>query len=400
MAATPKCRPGRGWFVQICQDGKRKSKKCPDEATARAVAAEHNRRMAPKDLTVAGPKLFASVAEAWWNAYSGEWADTTRTTRRTGLARLLERIGSRDMRGLDDKAISAVAVSLCPPHTELAAATVRFVGDQLAAVMKFAVDEGILRARPHKRGIRGVFERVAAAKCAPPNTADAWTHDEARALLAMAQEQGAWLYEPLLFALRTGCRIGELVALEWGDVDLDRGLVTFRQSRSAGLRRPKPTKTNKIRTRDLASDVLELLRGMHARRASGAFPRGRWARTHRADPGDHVFLNSVGEPWLAGSLSSIWGKKRSLCPNVKPLKWHCTRHTFASWALDEGWKPSDCAYYIGDTLEVFLGHYAHMIRGKHLDLDFFTQKPSAGDPPRSPALPGTTERRLVLLPPG
>jgi integrase len=40
----------------------------------------------------------------------------------------------------------------------------------------------------------------------------------------------------ILVALRTGMRIGELLAVQWQDVDLVAGRITVRRSRSATTR--------------------------------------------------------------------------------------------------------------------------------------------------------------------
>src|SRR5262249_9064740 len=50
----------------------------------------------------------------------------------------------------------------------------------------------------------------------------------ATALIAAAQ--GTGMYLPLVLALSTGCRRGELAALRWEDIHLDRGELTVARS--------------------------------------------------------------------------------------------------------------------------------------------------------------------------
>jgi integrase len=48
---------------------------------------------------------------------------------------------------------------------------------------------------------------------------------EERRLLAVASP---WLQRLIIAALTTGCRRGELLSLQWGDVDLRRGRLCIR----------------------------------------------------------------------------------------------------------------------------------------------------------------------------
>src|SRR5262249_37744889 len=46
---------------------------------------------------------------------------------------------------------------------------------------------------------------------------------------------------------------------------------------------------------------------------------------------------------------------------IKDLSYHNLRHTFASKCLHRGATPQEVADWLGDTLEVFTRHYAHII---------------------------------------
>lgn len=75
----------------------------------------------------------------------------------------------------------------------------------------------------------------------------ALTDDEAGKVFSAAK--GTQIYLPILVALTTGLRRGELLALRWTDLDLDRGVLSVQQSLEetrAGLRF-KPPKTNRSR---------------------------------------------------------------------------------------------------------------------------------------------------------
>jgi integrase len=69
---------------------------------------------------------------------------------------------------------------------------------------------------------------------------DAWTPDEARALLELGASDFRNVYGVCLFQATTGCRIGEALAMRWSAVDRDRGLSELIQkvSRPRGSTEP------------------------------------------------------------------------------------------------------------------------------------------------------------------
>jgi integrase len=99
--------------------------------------------------------------------------------------------------------------------------------------------------------------------------------------------------------LYSGARLGEALALRWADVDLDRKLVTIRQ-----------TKTEGVRTAVLPDTVVDAL-----------------APLQRA-PGDKVFRLTK-----SGRLYTMLAKAEKAAGVVIPdrLAFHIFRHTWATW---------------------------------------------------------------------
>mgnify|MGYP000863300865 CR=1 FL=1 len=61
-----------------------------------------------------------------------------------------------------------------------------------------------------------------------PERKEVWTAQQARAFLDGTREH--WLHPLWALAVYSGCRIGELVALEWSDLDLEAGSLTIRRA--------------------------------------------------------------------------------------------------------------------------------------------------------------------------
>lgn len=70
--------------------------------------------------------------------------------------------------------------------------------------------------------------------------------DEIRQLLSVSP---AYLNNIIKAAILTGLRKGDLLNLKWGDIDLERGFLTYREQK----------KRNKLKVKELNDDMLALL---------------------------------------------------------------------------------------------------------------------------------------------
>jgi len=73
-------------------------------------------------------------------------------------------------------------------------------------------------------------------------------------------------------AFRTGVRLGELLGLQWGDVDWHGKFI--RVPRSCKLGRLTPTKTGKVRRVDMSDQLLESLKALQVERKREALKSG------------------------------------------------------------------------------------------------------------------------------
>ncbi|MDX9913672.1 MAG: site-specific integrase [Candidatus Moranbacteria bacterium] len=120
--------------------------------------------------------------------------------------------------------------------------------------------------------------------------------------------------EMVLFALKTGLRFGELIALEWGDIDFKNSLATIQKSIARGhLGSPK---SNKIRHVPLLGDVSEAL-------------------SHRSQKNGFVFCREDGKP-LGPVLCLNWLHRACKRAGFRNIGWHTLRHTFASHLAQNG----------------------------------------------------------------
>ena len=174
--------------------------------------------------------------------------------------------------------------------------------------------------------------------------------DEAEAFIAGAAEHQPQWHPFVVVAIRTGLRVGELVALRWReDVDLDRGRLRVQESYNAknGF---MSTKNDKIRELPLTWDAIEALRVQPSRVDSDlVFP---------GEDGE-VLKSSVSNEALAEIAESI---------DMRRITNHPLRHSFASHAVMRGIPIRQVQEWLGHGNIVVTMRYAHLAEGIGDDL--------------------------------
>lgn len=138
----------------------------------------------------------------------------------------------------------------------------------------------------------------------PPREFDFLTEEESIILLNHAD--GMW-YEMILLALRTGMRLGELIALDWSAIDFNVNTLVVRRSMVRNI--IGSPKNNKERFIPLTSDVASIL--IKRKKESG------YVFTYRG-----TFLK---KDYCRTTISKICEKA-----GLRRIGWHKLRHSFAS----------------------------------------------------------------------
>jgi integrase len=183
--------------------------------------------------------------------------------------------------------------------------------------------------------------------------------DHVRMLLEAAR--GSRLEVPVALAAVTGLRRGELLALRWRNVDLDRGSLfvaeALEQTKMHGVRFKAPKSKSSRRTIPLAPETVDMLRTYKSRQDDER-RQARWYVDN-----DLVFCNVDGEPWPPDSFTSLFGKlARGI--GLKGFRFHDLRHSFASLTLADGRPIKEVQTLMGhSTANTTLSVYARTIEG-------------------------------------
>ena len=157
-----------------------------------------------------------------------------------------------------------------------------------------------------------------------------------------------WLQQIIVCAQWTGMRAGEILGLQWSDVDFDGNQITVSRQRDAyGV--DKPTKGKESREIPLFAPLRTMLVSMPSRFQGG-----------------YVFVTENGNPYWYSRVQQAFVAARvaaGVSDDPRPLRMHDLRHAFASVLLRDGKDVAWVSDLLGHkSIQTTLDTYAHVIR--------------------------------------
>lgn len=143
----------------------------------------------------------------------------------------------------------------------------------------------------------------------------------------------------IIVAMKTGLRLGELLALRWDDVDLVAGKLTVRRSVARGkIGTPKNGKTRDV---DLSPETIAVL------------------KAHRHLRGELVFCDLDGKLLTKGACKwPLWTACKKA--GLRRIGWHVLRHTFASHLVMRGQPLKVVQELLGHATIEMTMRYSHL----------------------------------------
>jgi integrase len=181
-------------------------------------------------------------------------------------------------------------------------------------------------------------------------------NDQGAQLLAAAATTR--LYVPIVLAVATGLRRGELLALRWQDIDLKMGVVQVVRSleqTNEGLRFKAPKTNRSRRPVVLPASVIDVLRDHKTRQAEERLLLGQ-------GKGELVFTRVDGRPIAPDTFTSWVARvaKRAGVAHIMPV--HGLRHTHITKLLRANVHPKVASERAGHSSVGFtLDRYSHVI---------------------------------------
>jgi integrase len=170
------------------------------------------------------------------------------------------------------------------------------------------------------------------------------THEEADTLLTELSARSQQLHDMALLALHCGLRAGEIFNLAWGDVDLGRGLLSLRDTKSGKSRMGYMTGEVKTMFEQMGSGgqnelVFKVIR--KALRKKGEM---------RVKQVSNSFDRAITDLGLNAGVTD----------RRQRVVFHTLRHTFASWHVEAGTDLYTVKELMGHGTLAMTERYSHL----------------------------------------
>jgi integrase len=232
----------------------------------------------------------------------------------------------------------------------LSTRTVVYAVRTISAIYNHAIEDGIVAANPALRP--GRFIKTGSRR----EKVDILSPEEGDLLLQTAEEYFSRSYPLLLCAMRTGMRQGELLALEWGDIDWNGNFIEVRRAVWQGITgTPKSGKTRRV---DMSDRLKAVLQQHHIRLKAEALKAGV------AVPA-LVFTSAELTPY--DGVNVLKGFERVLTKaGIRKIRFHDLRHSYASWLIAN----KESVAYVRDQLghssiTITVDLYGHLVPGEN-----------------------------------
>ena len=155
-------------------------------------------------------------------------------------------------------------------------------------------------------------------------------------------------------ALRTGMRQGELIGLQWGDIDFHGGFIEVRRTNFNGhISTPK---SGRVRRVDMSDQLVEVLSDHKRKLTAEAL---RWGR----NVAGWVFPGDEGAPleaWYLRKRFSAFLK----AAGIRQVPFHALRHSFSAALIGLGESLAYVQAQLGHhSIQMTVDNYGHLIPG-------------------------------------
>jgi integrase len=338
------------WYLFIDHQGRRRAKKIGDRQTALDVARAVREKLARGDLGLMDPgqaETFEKFATRWLDAgQNGRKASTQRFYAFNLALHINPSLGARPVAKVS-RADCRDLIASCR-QKGLKLSSLKGVQRTLSAVLSQAVEDQILLANPAFRMGKHLRAGDQQRSAIQP-----LSHVETYDFLKAVSERIPEYYALFLLALRTGMRLGEILAVQWVDIDFAARFIEVRRNLVGG--RVTTTKSTKRRRVDMSLKLTEALRNHQKARKAASLKAGRRLPSW-------VFTNADGKPLDGDNLRHRVFYALLERAKLRQIRFHDLRHTYASLLIQNGESLAYVKEQLGhSSIQVTVDVYGHLV---------------------------------------
>jgi integrase len=343
----------KSYYVYICHNYHRRAKKCSSKWEAERFANDINREIAKGTFNFT-PKQEKTIPT--FGEYGQKWLkDFGATKLKYSTLKGYESILRNHLGGLSDKPLDQITrtdiVDILNAKREagLKPATLKRIKALISGIFSNAIwfDPGKISYNPASQ-----WGRNSPIEADQKFDIDPLNKDEAKLFLDTIQEHFPTYYPFFLCALRTGMRLGELLGLEWRDIDFHGSFIMVRRAYVRGrVTGPKNKKTRKV---IMSKHLWETLNALCP--ASWREAQARWGEENKP-----VFVNSAGQRLDERNL-----RQRVLYPalvkcGLRRIRIHDLRHSYATMLIEDNVSLAFVSNQLGHhSIKITVDTYGHI----------------------------------------
>ncbi len=354
MGVTVREKPkGSGvWWVFMRHNNKRGSKRVGSEEAAREVAQIIEAKLVLGDFKIGQPRPIVPL----FKDLSKKWLDSVALTRKKGtheryhqLARdrILPNFGKKPVDEIKKKDVREFF--LAQAKKGVPKKTLQVIRAVLNGPLEMAFQDETIPANP----VTGVLRSLNLE--GTPDEIRVLDAKEQILLLETAKNTAPATYPLLLLLLRAGPRLGEALALQWEDLDLEKGLAWIRKTyRRGSFGVPKNGRPRPVR---LSHETIGILKGLKV--------------LNGADPQTFVF-SADKEGKIPLHQNTVRNRFKKILGEAKinsGVRIHSLRHTYVTNRLSLGHPLEQVSKEAGhSSVEITSTVYSHWIPDKTADM--------------------------------
>ena len=344
------------WWIFVSSGGIRKSKKIgrnkrlANQVSKRIEAEIILQQFDMEHFNKKVPTL-TQYARNWFGLPHDQTQHTLNGYRRNIELHVLPKLGNKPIDRLKRGHFKELFDGLISKG-KISESNVQNLRSPLSCIYEHAIESGILKENPFV-GLK--YSKASSVQINLLSEAAAFTF-----LKSAMKYQGGLFYPHFLTLLRTGMRVGELLGLQWNDIDFGKRQILIQRHIYKGALK-KATKNGENRTIDITPHVSETLHSLKVDKSKAALRAGKkfseWCFAHNGA------TKPISVTTLARALSSIL-----MGVGLPKMRLHDLRHCYATTRLLKGHNIMDVSYQLGHS-NISITHkiYTHWIPGKFRD---------------------------------